>query len=124
MFSTYVVIANVNRDGSILKLICLNGKLSNDVQPTRAVYDEIFPPTVAITANNQLPRLEKNPYPRTGSSVSHVWFGNESTVEYLRGAEKIWVRTDFSAHPGTELFSGGPDLDEGINLLLGNCDKL
>ena len=53
-----------------------------------------------------------------------IQFGDESTLEYLKGAQKISVRYTAGGSIATETFSGGKSLNDVIGKALKACGKV
>ena len=110
--------------GVSLSVRCLEGEISLlvDASPSSAAVGDKVP--LKIVADHQ-PALDVDEARVVASdnTGTGVQFGDELTLEYLKGAQKISVRVNLGGASETEVFSGGYTLANAIAMALRGCGK-
>ena len=120
--STFIATTGTIGDG--LAIRCLEGGISLLLLsgPSNASAGE--PTELKIVADDLPVREEEDAAVLAATNFStSVQFGDKSTLQYLKGAQKISVRYSLGDAHATESFSGGRSLADVITKALKACGK-
>jgi hypothetical protein len=108
-----------------LGIRCMQGSISLmlvDVGASNAALGDHAP--LKIVVDGQPPRDEDEAIVTTATNeTTNVQFGDETTLSYLKGAKKFWVRYTVGGTMQTQAFGGGKSLDDVIQKALKACGK-
>lgn len=111
--TTFVALTNEN--GHTIAVRCLESGLSFAVTVSAGDAAETDELTMKVVADEKPPIEAEAGTLNANAFIATVQFGNESTVEYLRGAKKYWLRLANGTKNQTLAFTGGPSFEDALN---------
>lgn len=122
--STFIALSKSEANMEWLAIRCLDGDISLLVAAGASNASHGEQSELKIVADSLPVRDEKAVVLAATNSETDVQFGDQSTLEYLKGAQKVSVRYSLGGVLSTSSFSGGKSLADLIKKALTACGEI